>query len=78
MKRYYMPEGLSERLEKSWIASGMTQAEIGRRIEFERKSVCAWINGDYAPNVLALARLCKLFRVSADYLLFGEEDKSGR
>ena len=53
----------------------MTQAEIGRRIGFERKSVSAWINGDYAPNVLALARLCKLFRVSADYLLFGEEDK---
>lgn len=69
----YPPEGFAERLKDLWLRSGLTQIEIGRRIGYERKTIAAWINGDYAPNILALSRLCSVFNVSADYLLFGKE-----
>lgn len=76
-KKYYPPEGFAQRLYEVWLVSGMTQMEVSRRIRWDRKSVSAWLMGDIAPNILALARLCRLFHVSADYLLFGEEDKDG-
>lgn len=69
----YAPEGFTERLKELWLLSGRTQCEIAQQIGYERKSIAAWINGDYAPSILALARLCSVFNVSADYLLFGKE-----
>lgn len=71
----YSPEGFSKRLRDLWLLSGLTQTEVASRIGYERKSICAWMNGDCAPNILALARLCSVFNVSADYLLFGKEKK---
>ncbi len=77
MNRYYAPEGFPERLREVWLASGMTQKIVSKRIGYERKALSKWMQGDYVPNILALARLCKLFHVSADYLLFGEEREDG-
>lgn len=76
--KHYSPVGFSKRLKEVWLASGMTQGEVSRRIGYERKSISAWMNGDHVPSILALARLCKLFHVSADHLLFGEERTNGR
>lgn len=71
--KHYPPEGFSERLRELWLTSGLTQEQVAQQIGYERKSVCAWIYGDYTPNVTALAGLCLIFSVSADYLLFGKE-----
>lgn len=69
----FQPEGFGERLRDLWLESGLTQTEVAKRIGWERKSVSNWIYGDHAPDILALVRLCELFNVSADYLLFGKE-----
>lgn len=74
-KRRYQPEGFAERLKSVWLGSGLTQAEVARRIGYERKAVSAWMYGDYVPGILVLSRLCALFHVSADYLLFGKEKR---
>ena len=76
--RNYSPEGFPQRLKEAWFASGMTQKEVSERTGFDRKSINQWMNGDHVPNILALARLCRLFHVSADHLLFGEEREDGR
>lgn len=73
--KHYQPEGFRERLRDLWLESGLTQAEVARQIGWERKSVNGWIYGDHVPDILAFARLCELFHVSADYLLFGKEKK---
>ena len=73
----YPPEGFTERLYHVWLASGMTQKEVALQIGYERKAVRLWLYGDNIPSVLALARLCRLFEVSADYLLFGKEELAG-
>ena len=75
--RYYPPEGFPERLKEAWLASGMTQKEVSERLGYERKSINQWMYGDHVPNILALARLCRLFHISADYRLFGEEREDG-
>lgn len=76
-QKFYFPEGFPGRLYKEWLRSGLTQKEAARRIGVERKTFMYWLHGDTQPNVLALAKLCRLFHVSADYLLFGKEDKGG-
>lgn len=70
MDRYPL-EGFTERLRESWTASGLTQGEIAQRIGTERKAFCSYINAKSMPDALRLARLCAVFNVSADYLLFG-------
>lgn len=70
------PEGFVERLEKSWIKSGMTQKTVAEQIGCERKSVNLWMQGAVMPDVVNIVHLCRLFNVSADYLLFGEEGEN--
>lgn len=72
MDRYPL-EGFTERLRESWAASGLTQGEIALQIGTERKAFCSYINARSMPDALRLARLCAVFNVSADYLLFGKE-----
>lgn len=74
--RHYPPEGFSKRLRELWLTSGLTQVQIAQQIGYERKMVHAWIYGDYAPNITALAGLCRIFGVSADYLLFGKDGEN--
>lgn len=74
--KHYPPEGFVERLRDLWLMSGLTQVQIAQRIGYDRKIVHAWMYGDYTPSVTALAGLCRIFGVSADYLLFGKEKEN--
>lgn len=76
--KHYPLRGFDERLRELWLMSGLTQKQIAQCIGYERKTVRAWIYGDCTPNALALARLCSVFNVSADYLLFGKEKENGK
>lgn len=71
--KVYALEGFAVRLRKLWIKSGKTQNEIAHQIGVTRGTFSNYIYGDVMPNSLYLARLCRVFHVSADYLLFGEE-----
>lgn len=71
--KVYPLEGFAVRLRELWIKSGKTQNEIAHQIGVTRGAFRNYIHGDVMPNSLYLARLCSVFHVSADYLLFGEE-----
>ncbi len=73
-------EGFAERLRELWLASGKTQKEIAYRVGVNRKTLSDWICMVSMPSALYVARLCKEFHVSADYLLFGKQtnEKSGK
>lgn len=72
-KKIYPLEGFAGRLRALWLASGKTQKEIARQIGTSRSAFASYIYENSMPNALYLARLCIVFHVSADYLLFGEE-----
>lgn len=77
-KKIYPLEGFAERLRDIWIVSGKTQKEIVEQIGITRGSFSSYIYGDIMPNALYLARICIVFNVSADYLLFGQTDNRER
>lgn len=69
----YPPTGFSERLYDTWLKSGLEITELSRKSGVSRTSVYCYIYNGIAPNISALAKLCKVLNVSADYLLFGKE-----
>ncbi|MBQ0145860.1 MAG: helix-turn-helix transcriptional regulator [Lachnospiraceae bacterium] len=49
--------------------TGISQAELARKLSTTRASVNAWESGLSAPTAIYLIELSKLFHVSTDYLL---------
>ena len=76
-RKRYLPDSFNERLMDLWLASGLTQEQVAERIGVERKAVNGWLLGKTSPNLMSFMILCRLFHVSADWLLFGEEEKHG-
>lgn len=50
-------------------ASGMTQAELGQRLNYSDKSISKWERGEAIPDAYVLTQLAELFCVTVDYLL---------
>jgi len=53
-------------------ASGLTQAEVGRRVGVTRQTIAAWERGDRSPSVVQLTRLVSALRLSLPDLLDGK------
>ncbi len=56
-------------------ASGMTQAQLGEKLNYSDKSVSKWERGESLPDAYVLKNMAELFSVSVDYLL--SERKEG-
>ena len=48
---------------------GMTQAELGAKLNYSDKSVSKWERGEAIPDAFVLLTMGELFGVSVDYLL---------
>ena len=49
--------------------SGMTQAELGSRLNYSDKTVSKWERAESVPDAFVLKQLAGIFGVSVDYLL---------
>ena len=49
--------------------AGMTQAELGARLNYSDKSISKWERGEAIPDAYVLTQLSELFGVNVDYLL---------
>lgn len=56
-------------------AAGLTQAELGEKLNYSDKSVSKWERGAALPDVLVLHQLGQLFGVTVDYFLSEHGDK---
>lgn len=61
-----------ERLGKLRLEKGLSQAELGRRLEVHRSVVASYETNRAFPSVAVLKKMAELFRVSVDWLLFDE------
>lgn len=59
----------NERLKQIRISSNMTQREVVELLQTSHNCYASWEQGRTEPNTDMLRRLCKIFDVSADYLL---------
>ncbi len=60
---------LASNLIKLRTGAGMTQAELGEKLNYSDKAVSKWERADALPDVLVLKQIGDLFRVSIDDLL---------
>ena len=55
-----------------------TMKQVSDALGLERTRYLKWEHGDAVPSLDMLARLCRLFDVSADYLLGLDDDGEAR
>ena len=60
---------LSKRLKELRINSGLTQRELGERVNVTKVSICCYENGTRVPTLDTLTKLGKVLDVDVDYLL---------
>ncbi len=48
---------------------GLTQAELGARLNYSDKTISKWERGEAIPDAFVLTQLAELFGVSVDFLL---------
>lgn len=60
---------VDERIKSLREKSGMTQAQLARRLGVTRGAVNSWEMSLTTPSTICLAELSKIFGVSTDYLL---------
>ena len=48
---------------------GMTQAELGAKLNYSDKSISKWERGEAIPDAFVLTQMAELFGVSVDYIL---------
>ena len=68
---------LGERIALLRKQAGLSQEQLGDKMGVSRQAVSKWESGQVNPDLQYIMALCRLFEVSADYLLFGEE-RGGR
>lgn len=72
-RRMTFPEGMPERINDCICKSGLYCTEVAKLLGVERKAIYNYRTGETVPNATIIARMCNLFNVSADYLIFGVE-----
>ena len=50
-------------------AAGLTQADLGAKLNYSDKSISKWERGEAIPDAYVLTQMAELFGVSVDYLL---------
>jgi len=67
---------MGERLRRARLSAGFsTMKQVTDALGLERTRYLKWEHGDAVPSLDMLVRLCRLFNVSADYLLGIDSDE---
>ena len=53
------------------LAAGMTQAELGEKLNYSDKSISKWERGDVTTDVFVLMQIAEIFGVDVDYVVKG-------
>jgi len=54
--------------------AGLTQAELGARLNYSDKTISKWERGEAIPDAYVLTQLAAMFGVTVDYLLSSHDD----
>ena len=55
-------------------AAGMTQLELGEKLNYSDKSVSKWERAESVPDIFVLRQLAQLFGVTVDYLIESHDE----
>ena len=60
---------IGERIKELRMEIGLSQAKLGDALAVSQDTVSLWENSKALPNTEYVILMCKLFDISADYLL---------
>ena len=66
---------IGDRIKQKRKELGMTQAELGEKLNITDRAVSKWEQGEGDPNLSIIPDITKVLGVSLDYLLLGKEDE---
>lgn len=53
---------------------GMTQAELGAKLNYSDKTISKWERGEAIPDAFVLTQLAEIYGVTVDYILSGHDE----
>lgn len=62
-------EAFKKNLPKLLQLSGLSQAEIGRRLNVKAPAIHRWVSGEVTPGIDTIAEIAEIFGVTLDELL---------
>ena len=68
---------IGEKIEDLIIDLGISKQDFAKKLEVRQSTVSNWLADTREPRVGTVIRICKIFNVSADWILRGEEDEKG-
>lgn len=68
-------ETIGKRISALRKAMGMKQEELAERLDVSGQAVSKWENDQTCPDIGLLPRLARVFGVTTDYLLTGEQEQ---
>ena len=71
----YNAEQIGKRIRQARQAKRFTQSELSEQIHMNPKTLTQLERGKIALSITSLINLCKALTVSADYILFGEQNE---
>ena len=69
---------IGERIKAKRKELGLTQAELGEKLNITDRAVSKWEQGEGNPDMSIIASLAKILGVSLDYLILGKEPEEKR
>lgn len=66
---------LYTRISEECLKIGINSNELGRLLSLKKGPLTDWKNQKSKPTLDQLIKMCEIFAVSADYLLFGTNHK---
>lgn len=64
---------IQERLAEAIRQSGMTQAEIAKRVGIKHQQISCYLKGQKMPALDTFANICKVLDVDTNYILCQEK-----
>lgn len=64
------------KLKKARKKANLSQEKVAEILNVARSNISKYENGKLEPNIQTIRQFCKIYNVSADYLLGIEEEKN--
>lgn len=68
-------DNIGDRIKQKRRKLGLTQAELGEKLNITDRAVSKWEQGEGDPNLSIIPDIAKILGVSLDYLLLGKEEE---
>ena len=68
-------DNIGDRIKQKRRKLGLTQAELGEKLNITDRAVSKWEQGEGDPNLSIIPDIAKILGVSLDYLLLCKEEE---